>query len=344
MRLMSMLAAGAVVLSAAIANAQEAPTGSPAERDGKEKKNFEEFKGKLKGKIVWSSSRSNSKHDLWIMNADGSDQKQLTKGDYVDWFPRFSPDGQKIVFTRSKAGWVNEMDAEIYDKWDIWIVNVDGSDEKLAASDAAWGSYRPTGDSIVFARGPKVFVKCLADGNETEIWDAEQGIRKGAYAQQPQMSPDGKFLAATIRGTSRQTGIWNIEKKQWNTTGGGCQITFYPDSREVIRMNEGHGNGGTEVLHIKIDNDGKPLVKIAGLAVPKQLKLMDLPGRRSHEYFPKLDKSGQWMVWCATQYGHEHDIADYEVYIWKVGADPKTAVRLTAHTGNDRWPDIYLEQ
>jgi len=29
------------------------------------------------------------------------------------------------------------------------------------------------------------------------------------------------------------------------------------------------------------------------------------------------------MVWCATQIGHEHDIADYEVYIWNVTTDQK---------------------
>jgi hypothetical protein len=49
------------------------------------------------------------------------------------------------------------------------------------------------------------------------------------------------------------------------------------------------------------------------------------------------------MVWCATQYGHEHDLYDYEVYLWKIGIDPKNAVRLTFHTANDRWPDIYMK-
>jgi hypothetical protein len=344
MRLTSLLCAGACALIASgSVFAQEAPTGSPATPDAKQQKLLNDFKGKLSGKIVWSSSRSNSKHDIWIMNADGTDQKQLTKGDYVDWFSRFSPDGSKVMFARSKFGWVNEMDAEMFDKWDIWMINTDGSDEKKVVENACWGTWRPTGDSIVFARGPKVFIKCLSDGNETEIFDAGQTIKKGAYSQQPQMSPDGKFLAITIRGTDRQTGIFNRQTKVWNGTGGGCQINWYPSSREVVRMNEGHGNGGTEVLHIKIDDNGKPLIKIAGLAVPKELKLMDLPGRRSHEYFPMIDKSGQWMVWCATQYGHEHDIVDYEVFIWKMGTGPKTPVQLTFHTGNDRWPDIHLD-
>jgi hypothetical protein len=30
------------------------------------------------------------------------------------------------------------------------------------------------------------------------------------------------------------------------------------------------------------------------------------------------------------------------VYLWKLGVDKKSAVRLTFHTSNDRWPDLYL--
>jgi hypothetical protein len=187
-----------------------------------------------------------------------------------------------------------------------------------------------------------VFIKSLADAGEKELFDAETIFKKGACAQQPELSPDGRLLAMTLRGTMRETGIWNFEKKTWNSTGGGCEMGWFPSGTEVYRMNEGQGNGGTEVLHIELDKDGKPVSRISGLSIPKELRFFDLPGRRSHEYFPKFDKTAQWMVWCATQYGHEHDIADYEVYLWKIGEDKKNAVRLTFHTANDRWPDIFI--
>ncbi len=120
-------------------------------------------------------------------------------------------------------------------------------------------------------------------------------------------------------------------------------MEWFPDGKRVLRMNEGQGNGGTEVLAIRLDDEGKPLDKISGIAIPKSIRFMDLPGRRSHEYFPRLDPGGSWLVWCATQHGHEHDIADYEVYLWKLDSDRKNGpVRLTFHSGNDRWPDIFL--
>ncbi len=329
--------AGAALVSA------QAPTGAPVQPTGKEQKALDAIKGTIKGKIVWSSSRSNSKHDIWIMNADGSDQKQLTKSDNVDWFSRISPDGSRVVFTRSKMGWVNEMDAEMYDKWDIWTINIDGTDEKKVAEDAAWGNWRPSGDSIVFARGSKVFIKSLDDGGETMIFDAEVSLKRGAYSQQPELSPNGRFLAITVRGSDRQTGVWDRQNNSWTTFGAGCQISWFPTSDRVIRMNEGAGNGGTEVLSFNVTPDGKPVQPVRGLSVPKEVRLMDLPGRRSHEYFPKISPDGKYMVWCATQYGHEHDIYDYEVFIFELSKDKKKDfVRLTFHSGNDRWPDIFI--
>ncbi len=342
MRLKTTMLVGALVIGGIHA---EAPTGSPTKPKRKEAKALEEFKGQLQGKIVWSTSRVSGKHDVWIMNADGTEQKALTKSNNVDWFPRFHPNGSKVLFVRSKMGWVAEADAEMSDKWDLFTVNLDGTGEEKVAENACWGSWRPNGEEIVFARGAKVFIKNLGSGEEKEIFDAGTALKKGAYSQQPMLSPNGKFLAVTVRGSDRQTGIYNLEKQEWHTTGAGCQITWWPDNSMVLRMNEGHGNGGTEILRIKVDEEGKPTSRIRGLGVPKEIRFMDLPGRRSHEYFPALSQDGQWMVWCATDRGHEHDIYDYEVFVWDTETNKKKDfVRLTFHDGNDRWPDIFVGQ
>ena len=49
------------------------------------------------------------------------------------------------------------------------------------------------------------------------------------------------------------------------------------------------------------------------------------------------------MVWGAAAEGHEHDRADYEIFIWEVGTPWDTAERLTFYSGNDQWPDIYVD-
>lgn len=333
------------VLSVALC-AQEAPMGSLVEQKKTEKNALAALADSVvAGTIAWSTSRANSKHDIWLMDADGIHKRSLTSSDHVDWYPRFSPDGNTVLFVRSKLGWVSEGDAEIYDKWDIWQIGIDGSGEEKVADNGCWGSWRSTGDSIVFARGPKVMIKDLKSGGEKELFDAGVALKKGAYAQQPQLSADGKKLAITVRGSRRETGIWNFDKNAWYTTGAGCQMEWFPDGKRILRMNEGQGNGGTEVLLFDLDDNGKPLERTSGLSIPKKMRFMDLHGRRSHEYFPRLDPKGEWLIWCATQRGHEHDIADYEIYLWKIGTNKKKGpVRLTFHSGNDRWPDIFMVQ
>jgi hypothetical protein len=130
-----------------------------------------------------------------------------------------------------------------------------------------------------------------------------------------------------LRGSKRETGIWDLKKKTWTRTGEGCQINWTPAGDEIYWVHP-TGNGGSRVLHLPVAN-GKPSKSDADLDA---ITLIDLPGRRSHEYFPQLSADGKWLVWAATQRGHDHDIADYEIYLWEVGTPADSAVRLTYHS------------
>lgn len=285
--------------------------------------------------VVWSSARAGN-HKLFVMNSDGSSVRQITRGDNVDWFPRFSPDGSRVLFTRSKHGWVYERDANSEGKWDIWTVSPDGKDEAKVVDDASWGGWL-SGDDIIFVRGTRILRRKLAGGAETVVMDS-RGVPAldGALLQQPELSRDGRYIAITLRGSKRETGVWDVERKAWTRTGLGCQINWTPDGSAIYWVNP-TGNGGSEVFRMPM-KDGRP----AGASSDDELRFMDLPGRRSHEYFPQLSADGRWMVWAATAKGHDHDIADYEIYIWEVGTPAASAARLTFHSANDRWPDIHV--
>jgi Tol biopolymer transport system component len=92
---------------------------------------------------------------------------------------------------------------------------------------------------------------------------------------------------------------------------------------------ESEGHGGTRVMHTPVAG-GRPEV------------LIDLPGAYSHEYFPTMTPDGRWLVWGAAAEGHEHDRADYEIFVWRVGTPPESARRVTYSTSNDQWPDLRL--
>jgi hypothetical protein len=325
-----------LLLAACSAMTGRPPLGSQDAPEAKELAAMKALGQKANGIVVWSSSRAGN-HDLFTMKTDGSDVKQITKGDTVDWFPRFAPDGSKILFCRSKKGWVSERDANNSDKWDIWTVNVDGSDPQRLVENGSWASW-VSGTEIVFVRGTKVLEKDLGSGAETVLLDsAGNADLDGSSLQQPELSRDGAYIAITLRGSKRETGIWDVAKKSWHTTGLGCQINWVPSQNTIYWVNP-TGNGGSEILHMPIADGKPPQPELDS----DQLVLMDLPGRRSHEYFPELSADGKWMVWGITQRGHDHDIADYEIYLWEVGTPQESAVRLTYHSANDRWPDIFI--
>jgi dipeptidyl aminopeptidase/acylaminoacyl peptidase len=76
------------------------------------------------------------------MNADGSEQKNLTESAGHDFSPNWSPDGTRLVFRSHRTG-----------NADIWMMNADGSDPVNLTDDgpqdlaAAWS---PDGAYIVY--------------------------------------------------------------------------------------------------------------------------------------------------------------------------------------------------
>lgn len=311
------------------------PQGSQDTPDAAEAAAMREVGGKANGLIVWSSSRVGN-HDLFTMKTDGSDITAITHGDQVDWFPRFSPDGSRILFCRSRKGWVSERDANNSDKWDIWVIDTDGNSPVKVVERGSWGSWVGP-EEIIFVRDTAILKKRLPDGEETVVLDAaEVPDLEGAELQQPELSKDGKYIAITLRGGKRETGVWDIARKRWTKTGLGCQVNWMPHDNSIYWVHP-TGNGGNQVLRMPLSG-GQPAKEYDDA----QLAFMDLPGRRSHEYFPQLSPNGRWMVWGATQRGHDHDTADYEIYLWEVGTPHEKAVRLTYHSANDRWPDIFI--
>ena len=65
-----------------------------------------QFGGKslIGSRIVFVSSRSGSK-EIWVMNWDGSNQRQLTRFGSISSFPSASPDGHRLAFTSYVGGY-----------------------------------------------------------------------------------------------------------------------------------------------------------------------------------------------------------------------------------------------
>ena len=66
------------------------------------------------GRIIYASHASGNL-DIWVMNQDGSGQKQLTVEAHSDLQPAVSPDGRQVTFISNRAGAFN-----------VWRMNPDG--------------------------------------------------------------------------------------------------------------------------------------------------------------------------------------------------------------------------
>lgn len=86
--------------------------------------------------IVFCSNRSGEKNlELYIMDADGKNVRQLTKapGCY-NGGPFFSPDGKKVIF---------RSDRKKKDHLQLFVINADGSGEKALTDDDNWVFWAP---------------------------------------------------------------------------------------------------------------------------------------------------------------------------------------------------------
>ena len=83
--------------------------------------------------------------DLYLMDADGSNVRQLTQSPGYDGGPFFSADNQQIVWRRFNP---DGNSAE------IWTMNADGSNQRQLTDSAmvSWGPYvHPSGDYIIYS-------------------------------------------------------------------------------------------------------------------------------------------------------------------------------------------------
>jgi Tol biopolymer transport system component len=131
---------------------------------------------------------------LYVMDADGTNVRRLTDGQFLDYSPAWSPDGTQIAFVRHGRKGVG-----------LFVMNADGSNVRRVAGPGieifgapAWS---PDGASIAVAvngtKGgpPGAIVLLPADGSGEGTMIQGTEVEYPDYVSDPTWSPDGAWIA-----------------------------------------------------------------------------------------------------------------------------------------------------
>jgi TolB protein len=164
------------------------------------------------GKIAFRSFRDGN-GEIYVMNADGSAQTNLSNNPAEDLYPAWSPDGSKIAFSSDRDG-----------DYEIYVMNADGAGQTQITNNTAYDrepAWSPDGSKIAFVRvvlavppyGSEIIVMNADGGAQTNV--TNNGL-SGVWNGDVDWSPDGSKIAF-----SRMVSLGESEVYVMNPDGSG---------------------------------------------------------------------------------------------------------------------------
>jgi dipeptidyl aminopeptidase/acylaminoacyl peptidase len=214
------------------------------------------------GRVVFSSDRDlygvSRDFDIWVMDADGDNARNLTKSFGSDQTPDLSPDGRSIVWTRILDGG---------NRSPLMIMNSDGSDQRqlvAATSTLVPPRWSPDGDRILYAgQGGLRTIRPDATDDQLVLPASVINVWSASW------SPDGtRLVVEPAVGCPCDDGIWVVdlatkaktrvftqigERPAWSPTGDVIAFSGGPD-RSIFTVRP-DGTGLTPLTSFGPSND-----------------------------------------------------------------------------------------
>lgn len=194
------------------------------------------------GQIAFASTRS-SIPQLYLVNADGTDLKQLTIMEQGACQPSWSPDGSQLVFISPCLGRADFTET-IYNESSLYIINADGTglDQLTAAPgsdfEPAWS---PDGSKIAFTSVRGGFRQIYSLDIESREVTLLTNTTSAIESSQPSWSPDGTKIVYLVKRVGSYQ-VWTMNangQEAVQVTRSGQDLwdylpTWSPDGRTVF--------------------------------------------------------------------------------------------------------------
>jgi len=245
----------------------------------------------LEGRMVFSvKTEGQSNHDLWIMNADGSDIRSLTRTNYNEIEPTISPDGRQVAFAHDREGdWrIGIMDLDNPTPTDPWPItfyndqrNPDWGDNGLIAFQSNQEGMWSIWSKDPFMKGD-LYGQDLQEQSNISKWG---DVEMQNDVKQPSYSKDGRYLAfATNRDgqnpDNRINRIWVLDRQTRTSKSIPRNMVKQGDDPEFYKGRNWYpdANGLPVIAFVQI-KDGKPTIRWSNIDGSGGGKLTDrMPG------------------------------------------------------------------
>jgi Tol biopolymer transport system component len=168
-------------------------------------------------RILFEARRDGlSRIQIYAMNTDGSDVTRISRDASVDAFgASWSPDGSMVLFVKSNRAYSNSPQ-------EIWVMNADGSSEKMvAAADARGPLWSPDGSRVAYLANGETWVAPIG-GDPREITDLD--------AAPTGWSPDGSALVVEGARGAEPGGPFDEASDLWVVDADGSSVTRLTDA------------------------------------------------------------------------------------------------------------------
>lgn len=192
-----------------------------------------------KGRIVFASKAS-GKSEIWIVDEDGRNQRQLTD-DSSNYMPTVTPDGRQIVFVSTRGGGMPHL----------WKMDVDGGNPRQLTSGPIefLPQVSPDGKWIVYhsyAPGVTTVWRMPVDGGAPTL------LTDKVLDTYSSVSPDGRFVSCLYLDETDGKKNWKIAVLPFD---GGRPVKLFDVRPSPISLAPlPWGSDGTSLMYLDRKN------------------------------------------------------------------------------------------